>query len=56
MIEALVQEPTISNEERLAEIRSKLEDENYLREAVQRIAQVLSNELSGYPADRAVKR
>jgi hypothetical protein len=55
VLEALVQESNISNEERLAEIRAKLEDENYLREAVQRIAQVLSNEISGSP-DRVVKR
>ncbi|MDR2768281.1 MAG: hypothetical protein LBB82_08160 [Treponema sp.] len=56
MIEALVQESNISNEERLAEIRARLEDENYLHEAVQRLAQVLSNEISGFSADRAVKR
>jgi hypothetical protein len=56
MIEAPVEESTLSNEERLAEIRARLEDENYLREAVQRIAQVLSDEIAGFPAGRAVPR
>jgi hypothetical protein len=52
MLEEAFAEESLSNEERLNQIRARLEDQDYLSEAIQRIALVLSNELSPQEGNR----
>jgi len=49
-----VPENDLSN--RLALLKKKINDEDYLYEAVQRIAQVLSNEITGIPKGEIIER
>jgi len=51
-------EPTISTgDARIDALKQKINDEDYLSEAIQRIAYIMSNEIAGIPGGRrAVER
>jgi hypothetical protein len=41
---------------KIASLKQKIDDEGYLFEAIQRIAQVMSNEITGFSRGAAVER
>jgi hypothetical protein len=45
-----------SDSSRITTLKQKINDEDYLFEAIQRIAQVLSNEITGFSKGGAVER
>jgi hypothetical protein len=48
---------TPKDDSKINTLKQKIHDENYLLEAIQRIAFILSNEIAGMPGDgRAVER
>jgi hypothetical protein len=53
---SLVDRDTPPDSSRIAALRHKINDENYLYEAIQRIAQVLSNEIMGVSRGGAGER
>jgi hypothetical protein len=52
----LVDQDTPPDSSRIITLRRKINDENYLSEAIQRIAQVLSNEITGVSMGGAGER
>ena len=53
---SLVEPDTPSNSSRIDALKKKINSEDYLFEAIQRIAYVLSNEIAGIPGGGTLER
>jgi predicted Zn-ribbon and HTH transcriptional regulator len=49
---AMKETDTPSNTSKISALKQKIHDKDYLLEAIQRIAYILSNEIAGMPGER----